>query len=242
MTTHSLAWGAYHEHLREIAQLLRADPASRYGKPSGTPLSPPDPQEAMLSTAICRGALVLTCSHLQGFFVSVLQEFLERIDGSGIDVDLIPTDLKAHLCIRFPYPSSMNDKPLEQAALLHQSYSILWQRGTLLAPGTLRTDSLTDPSQNPRPSAMAGLLDLAGVDVFKRIVKSAGGVPWVKGVKENVNELVMSRNKIAHGDDSVSVTADDVRRLMQWATRFARASDEGLGEKLNVLTGRSWST
>ncbi len=172
--------------------------------------------------------------------MSVIQEFLEQIDVSGLDVALLPDELKAELCVRFPFPTSLRDKPRAQAEMVHRSYSVLWQHGTPLPAGTVRTDSLTDPSANPWPSSIATLLRIADVHVFEQM-RIASGVSWVTGVKTNVRELVMSRNRIAHGNDTVSVTADDVRRLMQWATRFARASDEGLGIKLQELTGTAWA-
>jgi hypothetical protein len=108
-----------------------------------------------------------------------------------------------------------------------------------LPPGTIRTGSLSDPSANPWPNSIASLMKLVDVDVYDTL-RQTGGVPWVTGVKDGVKELVMSRNKIAHGDDTVQVTADDVRRLMQWATRMARATDVGLGLKLLALTGSDW--
>jgi RiboL-PSP-HEPN len=238
MTARSLAWRAYLDRLREVAQLLRADPASRYGKGHIAPVALTS-EQVRLSVALSRGALVLTCSHLQGYFSSVLQEFLEQLDGSGVDVARLPKELKAELCLRFPYPDSLKDKPRDQAELLHRTYSPLWRDGTPLPAGTIRTGSLTDPSANPWPASIASLLRTAGVDVFE-YVRLTSGVAWVTGIKTNVRELVQSRNKVAHGDDTVSVTADDVRRLMQWATRLARAADATLGAKLGELTNATW--
>jgi hypothetical protein len=169
---------------------------------------------------------------------SALQEFLERLDASGLDVALLPRDLKSELCLRFPFPSHIKD-PRDQAELVHRTYDVLWQDGTPLPKGTIRTGSLTDPTANPWPNSVASLFNVVEVDVYQSL-RNAGGVGWITGVKDNVKELVMSRNRVAHGDDTVQVTADDVRRLMQWATRFARATDDALGAKLGALTGTSW--
>lgn len=237
MTTRSGAWVTYVEHLREVAQLLRADPASRYGK-SGTTLGVSSTADGYLSAGSCRGALVLTCSYLQGYVGSAVQEFLERVDASALDVALLPRDLRAELCLRFPYPAHVKEAP-DQTELVHRSYAVLWQDGATLPPGTLRTGSLVDPSANPWPNSVATLLKLLDVDVYAQL-RDLGGVPWVAGVKDNVKELVMSRNKVAHGDDSVAVTADDVRRLMQWATRLARSADLALANKLVELTAAGW--
>jgi hypothetical protein len=232
----SLAWRAYHAHLREIAQLLRADPASAYGK-SGASLVL-SAHELLLSAALCRGALVLTCSHLQGFFMSITQEYLEQIDKSSLDVASLPHGLKLELCLKFPYPASVHDQR-DRAQLLHERYWVLWQDGKALPGGTLRTDSLLDPSANPWPDSLIRLFRHTGVEV-PEVLRAKGGNAWIAGVGRNVKELVQSRNKLAHGDESVSVTADDVRRLMQWSTRFARATDDGLGVKLRELIGTGW--
>lgn len=237
MSGHSSAWRTYVDHLREVAQLLVADPASRYGKSRAAPREKRR-HDDYLTAGLCRGALVLTCSYLQGYFASALQEFLERIDESGVDVAELPRDLKSELCMRFPFPPHVKDER-ERAELIHRTYGVLWRDGTSLPPGTIRTGSLSDPSANPWPNSIASLMKLVDVDVYDTL-RQTGGMPWVTGVKDGVKELVMSRNKIAHGDDTVQVTADDVRRLMHWATRMARAADVGLRLKLLALTGSDW--
>lgn len=236
MTPKSEAWRRYLDDLREVAQLLVADPQSRFGKKQYSPPVLGRGQEVRLSAALSRGALVLTCSHLQGYFLSVVQEFLERVDSASVEAGRLPIELRAKLCLRFPVDS---DDEVMNTAAVHTTYAPLWRDAERIPPGTIRTDSLTDPSANPWPTTVRAVLMALGIDIFDFIGRDAGG-PRVTAIKTQVNELVMSRNKLAHGDDSVQVTADDVRRLMQWSTRFARDADRAMDSRLRDLTGVGW--
>lgn len=235
----SAAWRGYLDRLREVAQLLVADPESRFGKRQYTAPQLGRGHEVRLSAALTRGALVLTCSHLQGFFLSVVQEFLESIDRAELNAGDLPPSLRSQLCLRFPFPAELRDD-LEKIEHAHRNYASLWVDDAPIPQGTIRTESLGDPSANPWPSTIQSLLENVDVDIFDYIGRAAGS-ERVNGIKTYVKELVKSRNKLAHGDDSVQVTSDDVRRLMQWSTRFARATDQALGAKLEELTGNAWT-
>src|SRR5438876_11906151 len=106
MSAPSLSWRAYIDHLREVAQLLVADPESQFGKRQYTAPTLGRGREIIFSAGLCRGALVLTCSRFQGYLISLMQEFLETLDQSEVDVARLPLVLKAELCLRFPYPAN----------------------------------------------------------------------------------------------------------------------------------------
>ncbi len=236
----SLAWTKYLEHLRGVAQILLADPEGTYSRRHSPKGGIPGHYAVRRSAALAKGALVLTCSHLQGYVIDVSQEFLEAIDSSGLDVAQLPLSLRAELCMRFPYPSGTKEER-DRVAILHTAYAPLWRDGTPLDPGTIRTDSLTDPSANPWPKAIQRLLGTMGIDYFG-FVFDRWGVDRVNGIKTYVLDLVEKRNKIAHGDDGVLVSGADVRNLLQWSTRAARACDASIGARLFALTGSSWTT
>jgi hypothetical protein len=82
-------------------------------------------------------------------------------------------------------------------------------------------------------------MEVVGVDYFDFIYRT-WGVERAKGIKAYVRDLVDKRNRIAHGDDSVYVTVEDVRRLLKWSTRAARACDVALLEQLVAWTGSGW--
>jgi hypothetical protein len=234
----SQAWSDFLVNLREATTLLRADPTSEYAKRRAAineaALPPPS---IALTNAINKGCVLLLSGRLQAFVASLLEEFLERIDQSGVVVDLIPEDLRAQLC-RCYYEKSGPPNAF-QTMQAHKRYAVLWTAGVVLPAGTIKTDSLRD-DKNPRPDFVKGLMQRCDVDVYKQILVTYGEA-YLKDLQEYVGELIDFRNAVAHGDDAAgSWTASDVRLRMRWATRLARACDKALGAQLDAITGTGW--
>jgi hypothetical protein len=180
---------------------------------------------------------MLLSGRLQGCISSAIEEFLERIDQSGVVVDQIPETVRAQLC-RFYYDNA--GRPTEhQTKELHKKYAILWTPGSALPPGTLKPDSLGDDG-NPWPDRVQGLMKRCDVDLYARVT-AQHGAPYLDDLKDYVGELMKFRNAVAHGDNPASTwSAGDVRLRMTWAIRLARACDAGLGAKLATITGTGW--
>jgi hypothetical protein len=102
----------------------------------------------------------------------------------------------------------------------------------------IKTGSLVDPVWNPWPSKTQNLLERAGVDLFYYIGQRHGK-QYLHDLTAYVGELIEKRNKIAHGDNSVTTTVTDIRRYMQWSSRLARSCDEALGMQLGTIIGSS---
>lgn len=227
----SIAWVAFLDRLREVAQLWRADPSSPYYlAASGTA------PNLRLSSALGRSSVLLTCGHLQGYVESVVQEFLERIDDVGVVAGQLPSTLRGELCVRYPY-AAPNAKRFAKAEEVHRSYLPLWMDDAPIPPGTLRTDSLVDSVWNPWPHKVVELLGRIDIDLSDRVASAQGAQYWLD-LCTYVNELIEKRNGIAHGDENVSVTPDDARRYMQWSTRLARACEVALADALEPLVGQ----
>lgn len=233
----SQAWNDFLANLREATTLLRADPTSAYVKrrAAADEVAPPPPSIS-LTNATNKGCVLLLSGRLQGFVAALLEEFLERLDQSGVLVDQIPEKLRAELC-RCYY-----DKPdpnAHQTMLAHKQYAVLWTPGVALPAGTLKTNSLGDDA-NPWPHIVQGLMRRCGVDLYAQIV-AAHSTAYLTDLEEYVGELVRFRNSVAHGDEPTGTwTAADVRLRMRWATRLARACDTALGAQLQAITGDGW--
>jgi hypothetical protein len=230
----SLAWLEFLDRLREVASLWRIDPLSPYFRGSPASATP----SVRVSAALGRAAILLTSAHLQGYLESVTQEFLERIDGSGVDVARISLRLRGELSARFP-PSGDTMPRYEKAAEAHRDYLPLWTDGIAIPVGTIRTDSLTDSVWNPWWKAVKALLERADVELWGELVVRYG--PADAGdVVTHLDELVESRNKLAHGDNSVSATPTDLLRYARAAARMARATDASLDGRLTSVIGVGW--
>lgn len=230
--TPSSAWRDFLDHLREITELLRADPSSSYSeRKNGQRIT-----NVELSSAITKAAMLLTSGRLQGCLASQVQEFLERIDQSGMPVEQIPEVLRAHLALRYP-KSEPNEQNVLHAITVQQANAPLWTTGVTVQPGMIKTSSLPDPVWNPWPRKVDELLGRCDISLFSRISQQHGAT-YLRDLKTYVEDLVEFRNKVAHGDEPQPVGASDVWRSMRWAIRLARASDVALAERLTELTGQ----
>ncbi len=228
----SSAWRDFLDHLREITELLRADPSSRYAeRKDGKRLT-----NVELSSAITKAAMSLTSGRLQGCLASQVQEFLERIDQSGIPVNQIPEVLRANLALRYP-KSQPNEERVLHAIAVQQANAPLWTTGVTVQPGMIKTSCLPDRVWNPWPSKANELLLRCDVDLFSHI-EQRNGAAYLANLKTYVGSLVEFRNEVAHGDEPQPVSSSDVWRCMRWAIRLARASDVALAEKLTEITGQ----
>jgi len=214
-------------------QLLRADPLHVHRRHQAFPSK----ADHALSAALIKGCVMLFSGRLQGCIESQTQEFLERIDQSGIVVDLLPESLRAALCSQY-FGGKSRLKPAETAEL-HQRYAVLWTPGAMLPSGTLRTDSLPDKSGNPWPSRVATLMRRCDIDLFGDL-EHQRGKRYRDAMTTYVDELIDMRNNVAHGSPVTAWTTADLVLRMQWACRMAHACDQALGDKLLTITGSSW--
>lgn len=228
----SVAWSDFLGHLREITELIRVDPSTRYAERKTGQRS----VNVDLSSAITKGAMSLTSGRLQGCLASQVQEFLEHLDQSRIQVDRIPEVLRAHLALRYP-KSVGGEENVLHAIKVQTANAPLWTSGRLMQPGTIKTGSLPDRVWNPWPKKANELLGRCDVDLFGWVERNHGP-RYLEELQTHVGKLVEFRNEVVHGDEPQSVGTSDVWRSMRWAVRLARASDDALGERLTELTGQ----
>jgi RiboL-PSP-HEPN len=229
--TGSASWRAFLGHLREITQLIRADPSSRYAerKNGGKQAANVD-----LTSAITKAAMSLTSGRLQGCLSSQVQEFLEHIDQSGMPVDQIPEVLRAHLVLR--YPQRKSESSVNYAIRVQKANAELWQARSVVGVGSIITSSLSDAIWNPWPKKADELLGRCDIDLFSWI-EERHGPRYLSELKSEVAKLVKFRNEVVHGDEPQPVGISEVWLCMRWSTRLARNADEALGAKLAELTG-----
>jgi hypothetical protein len=225
----SQAWWDFLGHLREITQLLRADPSSSYAERRNGSRS----TNLELTSSITKAAMLLTSGRLQGCVASQVQEFLEGVDQSEIGVEQIPDVLKAHLSLNFP--RSQKEK-VAHVIETQKSNAPLWIQGAVIKPGTIKTGSLPDAVWNPWPDTVQKLLGRCEIDVYEEIERDYGP-EYLSDLRTYVSRLVEFRNQVAHGDEPQPVGLDEVWRALRWSVRLSRATDRALGRKLATLTG-----
>jgi len=104
----------------------------------------------------------------------------------------------------------------------------------------LATDDLTKRFANPTTGNVDGLFRFLGLN------KPCDSISWQRAgnaaVKKNINELVETRNAIAHGTTGVTVHKRMVTRYRQYVVGFAKRFDNLVRDRVATLTGTSpWS-
>ena len=224
------SWRDFLGHLREITQLIRADPSSRSSERKWGQRA----VNADLTSARTKAAMSLTSGRLQGCLSSQVQEFLERLDQSGLRAEQIPEVLRAQLILR--YPKEGSDNSVAHTIKVQRASAVLWQPGAVMQSGTIKTSCLPDSVWNPWPKKASQLLARCDVDLFGWINEAHGG-RYLSEMQEEVAKLVKFRNEVVHGDEPQPVSTGEVWKSIRWASRLARNSDDALGAKLVELTG-----
>lgn len=106
--------------------------------------------------------------------------------------------------------------------------------------GGLSPSSLTQRFANPSTGNIDSLFAFLG------LTKPCDSISWRRAgnaaVKKNINELVATRNQIAHGSVGVTVYKSQVTRYRTYVTGFAKGFDNLVRGRVASLTGSApWS-
>jgi hypothetical protein len=111
---------------------------------------------------------------------------------------------------------------------------LLEEAVTALNPG-LSGRELTRRFANPSTGNIDGLFAVIGLN------KPSNVVSWQRAgndaVKDNINQLVETRNSIAHGATGVGVSKAAVERYQKYVVGFARGIDNLVRERVETVTG-----
>src|SRR4051812_34375692 len=98
----------------------------------------------------------------------------------------------------------------------------------------LNAPTLTGGFHNPWPDRIDELF-------FLGMTKPSKNISWQKAsrasVRSNLNKLVRTRNKLAHGTTGVKVSKSDVTSLRKYVEGFAQRFDADVRAQVKSLTG-----
>jgi hypothetical protein len=193
---------------------------------------------ANADAAILRGALVLLCSHLEGFFEDLVSEALRAFDCLAPTVATIPLAIrKRQILYRLRGVVPPNSNPDWERLLECLTHPLL-QDDHPCSPGARKIDSDLHVGgfASPGSSEVDGLMASIGVSecwvvVAERIGNRLG--------KATVDAVVNRRNQIAHGDLESSVSRSDVEEYVNTLELVCSEFDAVVGEHIAFCTGRS---
>lgn len=225
---HSRAFSELLENRREVIQLLRAVP---------------DPIEQMrskqrtaLANALCRGSVVLLCSHLEGYIESLVVECVDAINANSLQVGLLPMELRI---VQMEQPlrsahEAQNQRKLEAIRNLFSNYA--WLGDDRSVTQVLASEPITRKFSNSSPKEIRKLFSFFGIpDVIGSALALDTG-PNIGQVERKVAELVDKRNIIAHNAMALIVTPQQLPEYLRASVRFACYLDIAVGQGVQRLT------
>ncbi len=176
--------------------------------------------------ALCRGAFVLLCSHIEGYTKEIGELTLARIFEQSVCRSRITNVLSyyiSHDLISEIRDTSDREKIAAKVVKLIERDLSMWeQHGPHPAP--IPEDRFNKTFASPSYEKISAYFGRFGYTEYKRDLGRN-----LKGdllpVKNLINHIVDIRNKIAHGDPSVSKTPADLSDAIPIVKQFCRATD-----------------
>lgn len=194
------------------------------------------------TTPLNRAAVVLLCSHFEGFLEDIFEEYVQALCNSAVKVDLIPPKLRVTQVEAKLDEASKAGSRQERSERLQEAFELaspLWELGRAIQPGNLDATQVTKKFSNPGFDEVLWLFDFLGLK------KKVGAISWQKAskksVRKNINKMVKTRNRIAHGEIDVGIRKADVTRYRKYVTGFGKAIDRILSNTFKKNVGvRPW--
>jgi hypothetical protein len=220
--TRSSAYRGFWEGLREVGRLRslcvkRAVPADALRRARDR------------DDALCRAALVLLCSHIEGFFEQLVVDVLQFHEINCTPVRVMPLRLRVTQIWRYIQAAGIAVDEKKWAAIQEVKISGLSDEGGTCSGGMLDAELHTKGFATPGSKEVdilftsVGLGELwAAIDAKLSVTRSA---TWL-------DSLVQRRHPIAHGDQGAKATPKDVLTYIADMRKLAGAFDSVVGERL----------
>lgn len=218
MSRYSVVYVNFLERLNEV-EILRRHAAA---------LERSDPYSSRNDiNALCRGALVLLCSHLEAYIKELGELALERLVDKAV--------CRSKMSEQFFYHISKDIfKQIEQTAeaekiapkIFHfvNRDSEYWEKSDKF-PKPIDSERFNKGFSNPHFKKIKSYFLRFGYktyegDIKARLTRDAS--PTIN----MINQIVATRNLIAHGDPSATKTPEDLKSIIAIATTFCRTTDD----------------
>ena len=211
---------AFGQRMSEVRRLLEMCSTSEQTETKARPT-----QEVLQrDRAVLRGALVLLCSHVEGFFEDVVSDAVNVYDRIVSKFEDIPSEITIRQVLGSPRLWELTDTVKRWKAVKKWSAHPLVKDTPSIPPRCFDAELHTVGFANPGTGEIESLLGTIGIkDVWTRF---ASIEPTRLIFTSAIDTIVNRRNQIAHGDFGSTVTLDDVRTYVSRAERVAEVIDQ----------------
>ena len=180
--------------------------------------------------ALCRGAIVLLSSHLEGYVKELGEITLNAIHTRSVNRTAVVKRFFYHISkdlINEIKDTSDPERIAEKVFSFLASDLVFWER-TGAFPIPLPTDRFNSGFSNPSYLKIVKYFNRFGYHAYRTDLTNILRANYT--VTTNmVNHLVDVRNKIAHGDPTATKTPSDVRDMVRIIREYSRVTDSLFG-------------
>ena len=222
MARYSAAYSGLIRRLDEISLILAlANELSRRG---------PTSSNSGKINALCRGGIVLLCSHIEGYVEELGSLAIARIEAKRFAKSAITPSFKYHLSRDIIRDIQGMRDPLKVAArvedLLVRDGHIWGQQPNFSSP--LSPSAFTSDFATPRHSRIKRFFNRFGYNQFESELSHHLHRDYRASVNM-VNQVVTQRNSISHGDYSIVGAPSDLKDMLTFTKLYCRATDIVVG-------------
>lgn len=180
--------------------------------------------------ALLRGAHVLLCSHLEGYFEDLIADLIAAYDHLASHVALLPDELRAQQVTGGASKWEIKDPNKRWEYMQGWATHPLIQADAEKPPGCMEASLHIDGFSNPGSKEIEYLFKTVGIqDIWERF----RAIEADQLIYQSVNAIVHRRNQIAHGDTNATITSADADLYVKRAERIAEVFEELISNEIN---------
>ena len=183
-----------------------------------------------LRNSLCRGGIVLLCSHIEGYVEDLISLALNRLATSQVQKNTFPPVLKFHLSRDLIVDINSSTDPETIASKVEAFVSRdahIWD-SSLYFSAPLHIDNFVGRFATPTHSNISAFFRRFGYDTFpgELAAELKANFPACTNM---VDQVVHQRNKIAHGDIFAYGTPADLKLMGSFVRLYCRYTDLVVG-------------
>ena len=176
--------------------------------------------------ALCRGGIVLLCSHIEGYVEDLGTLAIAQIEARQLDKTKMSAAFKYHLSRDMISDiQAMNDPgkiALKIDELLSRDGHIWSQQAKFDSP--LSPEVFCSDFATPRHKRIKNFFNRFGYSEFEDELARYLHREYIAS-KNMVNQVVEQRNSISHGDFSIGGAPSDLKDMIKFIKLYCRATD-----------------
>lgn len=177
--------------------------------------------------ALCRSSIVLLTSHVEGYVKDLAEISLDSIYRRAVPREGMSAKF-FHAISKHHFDDLRNTSDPEKLAnkiflFLQEDYHYWQKQGPFTAP--IPSDRFLKGFASPSLDKISSFLSRFGYSNLKSDLKSKLGADY-HSVSNMIENVVSTRNNIAHGDSLESRTPSDLGQMIALTGKFCRATDD----------------